>query len=128
MRGKAFPPILTPEAAIAEALMVASGPLVIADVWDNPGGGVAGDATVILRALIDARVENAALATIWDPVAVRLCAIAGEGARVPLRFGAKSAPHCGERRSEPGLRGQAGRHHRGFARRRDDDRPRGAGR
>ena len=28
------------------------GPVVIADVWDNPGGGTAGDATVILAELL----------------------------------------------------------------------------
>jgi microcystin degradation protein MlrC len=95
MRGQSMPPLLSPEAAITEARAVGRGPVVIADVWDNPGGGVAGDATVILQALIDARVENAALATIWDPIAVRHCMVAGEGARVPLRFGAKSAPGCG---------------------------------
>lgn len=94
MRGKVMPPMLTPEEAIARAREL-PGPVVIADTWDNPGGGVAGDATVLLQALIDARVENAALATIWDPIAVKLCFVAGEGARVPLRFGAKSAPGCG---------------------------------
>src|SRR5688500_17553994 len=83
MRGKAFPPMLTPEEAIAAAR--GHKPAVIADVWDNPGGGVAGDATVILRALLEANAKNCALATIWDPIAVKLCAVAGEGARVPLR-------------------------------------------
>lgn len=93
-RGKTFPPMLSPEAAIAEAR--GHRPAVIADVWDNPGGGVAGDATVILRALLKAGGKNCALATIWDPQAVKLCFVAGEGARIPLRFGAKSAPGCGE--------------------------------
>jgi microcystin degradation protein MlrC len=96
MRGTVFPPMLGPGEAIAEALTVTGGPAVIADVWDNPGGGVAGDATVILRALLEAKVENAALATIWDPIAVRLCMIAGEKGQIRLRFGAKSAPDCGE--------------------------------
>lgn len=96
MRGRSMPELVGPEAAIRQARAVGRGPVVIADVWDNPGGGVAGDATIVLRALMDARVENAALATIWDPVAVKLCSIAGEGARIPLRFGAKSAPGCGE--------------------------------
>lgn len=95
MRGRSMPEMATPEEAIARARAVGRGPVVIADVWDNPGGGVAGDATVLLRALIDAGVENAALATIWDPIAVQHCATAGEGARIPLRFGAKSAPGCG---------------------------------
>ena len=94
MRGKVMPEMLTPEAAIARARKL-PGPVVIADTWDNPGGGVAGDATVLLQAMIDAKLENAALATIWDPIAVRLCFVAGEGARVPLRFGAKSGPGCG---------------------------------
>lgn len=95
MRGQSMPPLVSPEAAIKQARAVGRGPVVIADVWDNPGGGVAGDATIILQALIDADVSNAALATIWDPMAVRHCMVAGEGARIPLRFGAKSAPGCG---------------------------------
>jgi microcystin degradation protein MlrC len=96
MRGQSMPPLRSPEEAIREARAVGKGPVVIADFWDNPGGGVAGDATVLLQAMLDAKVENAALATIWDPIAVRHLMVAGEGARVPLRFGAKSAPGCGD--------------------------------
>jgi microcystin degradation protein MlrC len=96
MRGKVAPPQLSPEAAIAAAHAVGRGPVVIADMWDNPGGGVAGDSTVLLRALIAAGVRDAAIATIWDPMAVTHCFVAGEGAVVPLRFGGKSAPNCGE--------------------------------
>jgi microcystin degradation protein MlrC len=95
MRGKSMPQQLSPEDTLAKARVVGNGPVVIADVWDNPGGGVAGDATVLLQAMLDAGVTDAALATIWDPIAVKLCALAGEGTRVPLRFGAKSAPGCG---------------------------------
>jgi microcystin degradation protein MlrC len=95
-RGQAFPPLLTPEEAVARVGVAPKKPVVIADVWDNPGGGVAGDATVLLRALLDAGVANAALAPIWDPMAVRYCLTAGEGAWLPLRFGAKSAPGCGD--------------------------------
>ena len=95
MRGRVMPKMLTPEAAIARAREL-PGPVVIADTWDNPGGGVAGDATVLLQALLDAGVTDAALATIWDPIAVGHCFVAGEGARIPLRFGAKSAPGCGD--------------------------------
>jgi microcystin degradation protein MlrC len=96
MRGKSMPALVPPEAAIAQARAVGKGPVVIADFWDNPGGGVAGDSTIILQALMDAKVTNAALATIWDPMAVKHCTVAGEGARIPLRFGAKSAPGCGD--------------------------------
>ena len=71
-------------------------PAVIADVWDNPGGGVAGDGTYVLRRLIERRIDNVGVATIWDPIAVTFCHAAGEGALINLRFGGKSGPLGGE--------------------------------
>ncbi len=71
-------------------------PAVIADTWDNPGGGVAGDGTFILRRLIERGVQKAGVATIWDPMAVTFCHAAGEGARLRLRFGGKSGAEAGE--------------------------------
>ena len=94
MRGKTVPPYLSPDEAIDRALEV-GGTVVMADPADNPGGGAAGDNTVILRRLIERGVEGAALAPIWDPIAVRFCFAAGEGARFPLRFGGKTAPTSG---------------------------------
>ena len=70
--------------------------MVLADVWDNPGGGTAGDATFVLRRFIERGVRDAAFGTIWDPLAVKLCMAAGDGAELPLRFGAKLAPRHGE--------------------------------
>jgi microcystin degradation protein MlrC len=70
--------------------------VVIADVWDNPGGGTAGDATVLLAELIRRGAREVAVGTIWDPIAVQVCMAAGEGAEIMLRFGAKSAPETGE--------------------------------
>ena len=72
-----------------------SSPVVIADVWDNPGGGTAGDATVLLAELLRQRATDVAVGTIWDPIAVQICFAAGEGAEIQLRFGAKSAPDTG---------------------------------
>ncbi|MGV8855375.1 MAG: M81 family metallopeptidase [Devosia sp.] len=83
------------KAAVDAALAAPTGPVVIADVWDNPGGGTAGDATVILAELIGRGISDVAVGTIWDPIAVQICMAAGEGAQIPLRFGAKSAPHTG---------------------------------
>lgn len=71
-------------------------PAVIADVWDNPGGGVAGDGTYVLRCLIERGIDNVGIATIWDPIAVTFCHAAGEGAVIDLRFGGKSGPLGGE--------------------------------
>ena len=81
--------------AVAAAMAARSGPVVIADVWDNPGGGTAGDATVILAELMARGATDVAVGTIWDPIAVQICFAAGEGAVIPLRFGAKSAPDTG---------------------------------
>jgi len=96
MRGKVMPKQLDQKQAVTKALAIQSDkPVVITDVWDNPGGGTAGDATVLLQELITQQVTNVAVGTIWDPIAVQICMAAGEGAVIPLRFGAKSAPLTG---------------------------------
>lgn len=82
--------------AVQQALASSAAPVVVADMWDNPGGGTAGDATVLLQAFIDADAQGVAFGTIWDPTAVGHCFAAGEGAVIPLRFGAKSAPGTGD--------------------------------
>ena len=96
MRGKTAPEYLSPTDAIAAARGVNGAPVVMADPADNAGGGAPTDNTTILRAMIDAGVEDAALGPIWDPVAVRLCFDAGLGASFPLRFGGKTGPASGQ--------------------------------
>jgi microcystin degradation protein MlrC len=44
-----------------------SGPVMIADCADNPGGGGLENSTALLRALIDAGVQNCAYGMICDP-------------------------------------------------------------
>lgn len=95
-RGTFFGPLLTPEMAIEQARACPRRPVVLADVWGNPGGGVPGDNTVLLKAMLTAGVTSAALATIWDPMAVRICRAAGEGASIRLRFGGKSCAGIGD--------------------------------
>jgi microcystin degradation protein MlrC len=94
-RGTFIMPQIDEKQAVSEALTAAAWPVVIADLWDNPGGGTAGDATVILEELLASGATDTAIGTIWDPMAVQICMAAGEGARIPLRFGAKSAPDTG---------------------------------
>jgi microcystin degradation protein MlrC len=94
-RGTFIMPQINEKEAVAEALAASSFPVVIADVWDNPGGGTAGDATVLLEELLARGAKDTAIGTIWDPMAVQICMAAGEGAEIPLRFGAKSAPGTG---------------------------------
>jgi microcystin degradation protein MlrC len=95
MRGKTLPAYHTIDGAIDKALAAARGPVVIADPSDNAGGGAPSDSTPILHRLLARKVESAALGPIWDPVAVRFCFDAGEGARFPLRFGGKTAVTSG---------------------------------
>lgn len=96
MRGKTRPEFLTAKVALDKAEKSSALPVVIADVWDNPGGGVPGDSTFFLKEMLLRKIQNSALATIWDPIAVRICFSAGEGAALKLRFGAKLSAFSGE--------------------------------
>lgn len=70
-------------------------PVVIADGADNPGGGAPGDSTHMVRALLDAGIDNIAAGPIWDPVVVGLLSAWGEGAQLDVRIGGKIAPSSG---------------------------------
>jgi microcystin degradation protein MlrC len=96
LRGKTQPPSFDVAAGVKEGVAFNDLPVVIADPADNAGGGAPSDNTDIVRHLIDAKVENACLGPIWDPIAVRLCFDAGLGARLGLRFGGKIAPSSGQ--------------------------------
>jgi microcystin degradation protein MlrC len=89
-------PWLPMEEALDRALAVPVGPVVIADMADNAGGGAPSDSTYLLRAMLDRGMTNAALGCIWDPGAVALCFEAGEGARLRLRVGGKLGPMSGD--------------------------------
>ncbi|GAB6860955.1 M81 family metallopeptidase [Haloplanus litoreus] len=75
------------EAAAEAADWDADDPLLLADISDNPGGGGAQDGTVLLSALLDAGVQDAAVATIYDPAAVDAAVEAGVGERVSVSLG-----------------------------------------
>ncbi len=99
MRGKTAMPMVSTAAGLDRATALVAQrpgkPVVIADVWDNPGGGVAGDGTLVLREILARRMTDVAVATIWDPVAVSFCRAAGDGACIVLRFGGKAGPDGG---------------------------------
>ncbi len=84
-----------PDEAIAAALALPGGPVVLADRWDNPGGGVAGDSSVMVEALLRYPDVPSAIGAMWDPVAVAFCRAAGAGATIQLRFAGKAAPTSG---------------------------------
>ncbi len=82
----------TAEEAIAKAVAAPEGPVILADVTDNPGGGTPCDGTHLLRAMIAHNVQNAAVALIYDPESVEAAHKAGVGSTVHLRLGGKVRP------------------------------------
>ncbi len=70
-------------------------PVIVADVSDNAGGGAPGDSTFVLQAVLERGLTNIAMGLFWDPIAVRFCKEAGEGATFDLRIGGKSGPASG---------------------------------
>ena len=64
-------------------------PVIISDMWNNPGGGVPGDSTILIKRAISMKLKNIALGSIWDPEAVKLCHAAGEKKIINLSFGSK---------------------------------------
>ena len=94
-RGKTRHQYYEPANAIALAKTINATPIVIADVWDNPGGGVAGDSTILIQELLKQKCNNVAVGGLWDPIAVSFCKAAGVGASIKLRFGGKSSALAG---------------------------------
>lgn len=95
LKGEITPRYLDMEAAIDRALAAECGPVVLADMSDNPGGGAAGDSTFIARRLLERGIDGAAVGSIWDPVATAVCIGTGEGATLNLRLGGKAGPESG---------------------------------
>ena len=83
---------LTPEVAIRQAISIAGergGPVVVNDTADNPGGGTPGDATHVLRALLESGVERACFGFIYDPEVAQQAHDAGPGSTIDVRLGGK---------------------------------------
>ena len=78
-----------------DAIEAGPSPVVAADVADNAGGGAPSDSTFILAATLERGMSGLILGYYWDPVAVRFCVEAGEGASLELRIGGKCGPSSG---------------------------------
>lgn len=83
------------DAALAAAPAEGRGPVVLADVADNPGGGASGDSSFILQRLVERGLGNAVVGLLWDLGAVQICKEAGVGAELDLRVGGKCGPASG---------------------------------
>ncbi|OIB58937.1 M81 family metallopeptidase [Natrialba sp. SSL1] len=93
---------LEPEAAVAHAKNLVAdrvaedGPIVMADLGDNPGGGGATDGTTVLRQLIEQDATNAGFALIHDPEVVEAAVDAGVGERITVSLGGKTDDRHGK--------------------------------
>jgi microcystin degradation protein MlrC len=96
LRHATLPEFLSFDEALDRALAVDGGPVVIADVCDNSGGGAPGDATFFIRRVRERGITDVASCYYWDPMAVRFCQEAGIGARFELRIGGKVGKTSGD--------------------------------
>ena len=72
------------------------GPVVLADMADNAGGGAPSDSTFVLAELLRRGVRESGVAPLWDPGAVRVAFAAELGSTVDLRLGGKSTRLSGD--------------------------------
>jgi microcystin degradation protein MlrC len=82
-------------AAIAALYVPANGPLIVADYADNPGAGAYGDATDLLRALLDAGVTDACFGPLVDGETVQVLLSGKPGDRISIELGGKTDPRFG---------------------------------
>lgn len=80
--------ILPADAAVKSAISM-QGPVVIADVQDNPGAGGTGETTGLIQALIDADAPDAIISMLHDPDVATIAHIAGEGQELSVRLGGR---------------------------------------
>lgn len=112
------PKLLDADQAISRAAS-SEGPVVLADVADNVGGGSPGDGTILLDAL-ERHAKRDAVVVIWDPVAVarlyesptdhgaiEVGSRSGLGPAVQLEGAIRLPGHVVYRRAGPYMTGQA---------------------
>lgn len=81
--------------ALDQVTAAQTGPIVLADMSDNSGGGAPGDATYVLHEILHRGIENVASGLYWDKAAVQLCLEAGVGATISFYLGGKVEPASG---------------------------------
>lgn len=85
------PSIVSPAEGVARALAESAGPVVVNERSDNPGGGTPGDATHLLRALLEANppANTCCFASINDRAVVEQAVRAGVGSTIRVSLGGK---------------------------------------
>jgi microcystin degradation protein MlrC len=96
LKDETHPTGLTIDEALDAAMAAPAGPVVLADLGDNAGVGAPSDSTFILRRVLERQVPDVLTGLYWDPVSVRFCIEAGEGATFDLRIGGKVGVASGD--------------------------------
>ena len=81
--------LVSAEDAVADAVKSINGPVVIADVQDNPGAGGTGDTTGLINALIKAKASDAILSMLYDPDTAKAAHKVGVGSEIDVSLGGK---------------------------------------
>jgi microcystin degradation protein MlrC len=90
LRKQFLKPLTSIYEAVQTAINAPEGPIILADVADNPGGGAPGDGTEILRELLKQGASNVGIACIKDPKAVQKAVETGVKGTVSMLIGAKT--------------------------------------
>jgi microcystin degradation protein MlrC len=96
LKDQTHPTGLTIDEALDQGMAAATGPVVLADLGDNAGVGAPSDSTFILQRIVERGLKNVLTGIYWDPVSVRFCMEAGEGAEFDLRIGGKVGVSSGD--------------------------------
>ncbi|MBD3205474.1 hypothetical protein GF319_03895 [Candidatus Bathyarchaeota archaeon] len=96
LREEFLKPLTPIREAVRRAIEAEQGPIILADVADNPGGGAPGDGTEILRKLIEEKADNVGVACIKDPGAVEEAIRIGVRNQFKMKIGAKTDEYHGE--------------------------------
>jgi microcystin degradation protein MlrC len=89
-------PAVPIEEAVRRGMEAAEGPIVLADIADNPGGGGPADGTHVLRKILEMGAKNVAVALMHDPEVVELAVRAGVRGTITTKLGGKTEPIHGE--------------------------------
>jgi microcystin degradation protein MlrC len=90
LRNEFLKPLTPIDEAVMTAIKASEGPVILADVADNPGGGAPGDGTEILRELLRQGTTSAGVACIKDPEAVQKAVDAGVRSEISMTVGGKT--------------------------------------
>jgi microcystin degradation protein MlrC len=88
-RDQLIPDVPNVAMAVEQAANTDQTPVALFEMGDNIGGGSAGDATILLKELMDQHA-NGWVVTIYDPESVKICEREGIGATVSLMIGGKT--------------------------------------